>query len=168
VAIDSLVGILKLYSLAIDMKIKQISPTKLICEDDKFWTSFTQFFAIGIIGAACFIYGSYTANSSFKIGLYGLLVGLFVCVLGSQITTTFDSIEKTVQFKRYWFLVRGYHYKEYPISSIKKIEVYRIRINYYHPAIRLKNGKLLRMTDNPHNEQTVNQDVSIIKGFLKL
>jgi hypothetical protein len=150
------------------VKINQISPNKLICEDDKFWTSFTQFFMIGIIGTACFIYGSYTANSSFKIGLYGLLVGLFVCVLGSQITTTFDLDKKSVQFKRHWFLVRGYHYKEYPISSIKNIEVYRIRINYYHPAIRLQNGRLLRMTDTPRNEQAASQAVLTIQRFLEL
>jgi hypothetical protein len=93
--IDRLLGILYIYSvrsLKIDrqsidvgsvitlaiaycskakiVKINQISPSELVCEDDKFWTSFTQFFAIGIIGVACFVYGSYTANSSFKIGLY--------------------------------------------------------------------------------------------------
>jgi hypothetical protein len=150
------------------VKINQISPSKLICEDDKFWTSFTQFFVIGIIGAGCFIYGSCTANSSFKIGLYGLIVGLFVCILGSQITTTFDLSKKSVQFKRHWFLFRGYHYKEYPISSIKNIEVYRMRSSYYHPAIRLRNGRLLRMTDNPRNEQSASQSVLTIQRFLEL
>jgi hypothetical protein len=150
------------------VKINQISPSKLICEDDKFWMSFTQFLVIGIVGGAFFVYGSYTANSSFKIGLYGLLVGLFFCVLGSQITTTFDLRKKTVQFKRYWLLFRRYHYQEYPISSIKNIEVYRIRINYYHPAIRLRNGRLLRMTDNPRNEQAASQAVLTIQSFLEL
>jgi hypothetical protein len=123
---------------------------------------------LAYIGGACFVYGSYTANPSFKIGLYGLLVGLFVCRLGSQLTTTFDLNKKSVQFKRHWILFQGYSYQEYPVSSIKKIEVYQIRINYYHPAIRLKNGKLLRMTDNPRNEQDVSQDVSIIQEFLAL
>jgi hypothetical protein len=150
------------------VKISQVSPSRLICEDDKYWTSFIQFFVIGLVGAACFIYGSYTANSSFKIGLYALLIGAFVCVFGSQLTTTIDLGRKSIQFKRYWFIFQGKSCKEYPIASIKNIEVYAARINYYHPAIKLQNGKILRMTDNPCSESDASQDVAIIQGFLGL
>jgi hypothetical protein len=148
------------------VKITQVSPRKLICEDDKFWASFTQFFVIGAIGAAIFLYGSQTANPSFKLGLYALLVGVFVCIFGSQLTTTFDLERKSVRFKRYWVIFQGKHYQEYPIQSIETIEVCTIRFNYYHPAVKLKNGKILRMTDNPMSEKDASRDIEIIRGFL--
>jgi hypothetical protein len=149
------------------VKITQVSPRKLICEDDKFWASFTQFFVIGVIGAASFIYGSQTAISSFKLlGLYALLVGMYVCIFGSQLTTTFDLERKSVRFKRHWVIFQGKHHQEYPIQSIETIEVYTIRFNYYHPAVKLKNGKILRMTDNPMSEKDASRDIEIIRGFL--
>jgi hypothetical protein len=70
------------------MKISQVSPSQLICEDEKFWTSFIQFFVIRSIGAVFFVYGTYTANPSFKMGLYAFLVGALVCVFSAQYTTT--------------------------------------------------------------------------------
>ncbi len=150
------------------MKFSQISPRQLICENDTFWKSFIQFFIIGAIGAACFAYGTYTPNPSFKIGLYAFIVGTLVCVFQSQLTITFDLDRQFVQFKQHWFLFQGNRYQQYPIAEIKDIEVYQMRIQYYHPAIRLKNGKLLLMTNNPNTESDAMQDVLIIREFLRL
>jgi hypothetical protein len=148
------------------VKITHISPTILSCEDDKFWQSFTIFFAIGTIGAACFIYGSYTANPSFKIGLYALIIGVGVCLLGSKLTTIFDLNKKSVRFKRYWFIFQYTHNKEYPLSLIKNIEAYRMDENCY-PAVRLQNNKILRMTETPNSRTEIERDVAIVKKFLE-
>jgi hypothetical protein len=95
-----------------------------------------------------------------------LLAGIFVCIFGSQLTTIFDLERKSVRFKRHWVIFKGMHYQEYPIQSIKNIEVCMIRLNYYHPAVKLKNGKILRMTDNPMSEKDASQDIEIIRDFL--
>jgi hypothetical protein len=150
------------------VKITQVSPTRLICEDDKFWTSYILFIVIGSLGAACYVYGTYTANPSFKIGLYAFLTGALVCLFSSQYTTTFDLERKSMQRKRHWMIFRGDQCDEHPISSIKNIEVYRMRIHYYHPAVRLRNGKMLRMTGNPRSEDESSVAVTRIQRFLGL
>jgi hypothetical protein len=148
------------------VKITQIFPHTLICKDDQFWESFFRFFIIVSIGAVCFAYGTYPLNPSFKIGLYAILIGIFVCIWNWQCITIFDLSRKSVQFKKHWLLFRGNYCKEYPISLIKNIELYHTTGEYCYPSVRLKNGKLLRMTNTPMTKRSASQDVEIIREFL--
>jgi hypothetical protein len=148
------------------MKISRSSPHKLICEDDTFWTSFTQFFVIGVIGIACYSYGQYTSNPSFKIGLYAFLIGVFVCLFSWQSTTIFDLNKKSVQFQKYWVIFRGRHCKEYPLSSIKNIELHGGHKHGYLPAVRLQNGKVMTLTNVPIGQVSANLDIAKIRSFL--
>jgi hypothetical protein len=148
------------------MKINRSSQSKLICEDDTFWTSFTQFFIIGVIGIACYSYGCYTSNPSFKIGLYAFIIGLLVCLFSWQSTTVFDLKRKSVQFHKYWFLFKGRQCKEVPLSSIKNIEVHRSYESGYFPAVRLQSNRVIAMINTPINQSSASQDVAIVRHFL--
>jgi hypothetical protein len=148
------------------MKINRPSQSKLICEDDTFWAYFTQFFMIGVIGLACYSYACYTSNPSFKIGLYAFIIGLLVCLFSYQSTIVFDLKRKSVQFHKYWFLFKGRHCKEVPLSSIKNVEVYRGSKGVSTPAVRLQSNRVMFMSGIPMDQASASQDVAIVRIFL--
>jgi hypothetical protein len=107
------------------MKLIQISPRQLICEDDTYRQHLITFSGAAALGVITAISG---ISSGFRemgigLGMVMVLLGVTICAGLPQYTATIDLDCQSIQIKQYWPLFRKRKIKQYPMAAIKRIEV---------------------------------------------
>jgi hypothetical protein len=109
----------------IAMKLIQISPRQLICEDDTYRQHLITFSGAAVLGVITAISGVLSGfrEMGLGIGTVMVLLGITICAGLPQYTATIDLDRQSIQIKQYWPLFRKRKIKQYPIAMIKRIEV---------------------------------------------
>lgn len=107
------------------MKLIQISPRQLICEDDTYRQHLITCSGAAVLGVITVISGILSGFREMGVGIGTVMVLLGMTIYAGlpQYTATIDLDRQSIQIKQYWPLFRKRKIKQYPIAMIKRIEV---------------------------------------------
>jgi hypothetical protein len=156
------------------MKLIQVSPSQLICEDDMHRHYMTAWFqaSIGFGIVACFMlaFEVWVSPSEPNGRVWALLVFYLVFTIVyvgvPDYTATIDLDRECIEIKEYWPLFRKRRIRQYPIGLIACIEVKPIDDDY-QVVWRQHDGALvmfgIRYTEDRSRAEA---DAEIIRSFL--
>jgi hypothetical protein len=154
------------------MKLVQISPRQLICEDDTYRQYIAAWFqvSIGFGILACFLL-TFKFAFFFHGGLMWAMLALYlvfssIYISNPHYTATIDLDLEGIEIKRYWPLFRQRRIQQYPIGLIACIEVKPIGDDY-QVVWRQHDGAVMMFGIRYTEERSrAAADAEIIRSFL--
>jgi hypothetical protein len=150
------------------MKLIQIAPRQLICEDDTYRQQIILFSG-QIICAIVWIFLPVVSAALPDVGLAGAVI-MFVGSLWvgfPQYTATIDLDRECIEIKKYWPLLRKCRIRQYPIALIKTVEVRKVKEDEHKLVWKQHRGSVVKFGGNYTNDRSrAEADAEQIRSFL--
>jgi hypothetical protein len=157
------------------MKLIQISPRQLICEDDTYRQQIFLF-SLQITFVILWIFLPIVSAALPDVGVFWLaviLVGGLIMFVGClwvgfpKYTAIIDLDRECIEIKKYWPLLRKHRIRQYPIALIKTIEVRKVKEDGHKLVWKQHRGSVVKFGDNYTDDRSrAEADAEQIRSFL--
>jgi hypothetical protein len=155
------------------MKLIQISPRQLICEDDTFQQNMTSWRILSISMGIFAVAAIFETNTNPRRMAYNILYILVIYLafsigfaVVSHYTATIDLDLECIEIKQYWPLFRKRQIKQYQIDLITHIEVQSNNSGNYQVFWKQHNCSVQFGGGYTEDRSQAESDAEIIRSFL--